>query len=163
MGKKKFLKGIDNLVANTSNTNEAFESKISKSTEKEQGKLYPPVKKNTKSRSLSGELKSPAQEQLIKLGDILTIDRAQKLKALLTDAMMKSDHLRLIAENCKAIDLSAIQLLFTIYKTAQKENKTITIDIAIGETQKNLLKNTGIYDIIFTGDETNKLLAFSKI
>ena len=116
------------------------------------------AKKKVMTRPQSGKAISQDEENIIKLEDFFTIDKVQKLKEILTTTLMEGNNLKFIVKKCDAIDLSAIQLLYSLYKLAQKENKTIDIDITINEVQKTLLKNTGIYNSIFTGDDTNKLL-----
>ncbi len=157
MGKKKFLKGIDNLIRNTSGPLEASEKAIKKRPVKKRAKKSPTIRKNAKTMVESDETLSQSQLQELKLENTLTIDKSHKIKELITDALKKANHIKLMAEECEAIDLSAIQLLVSLYKTAQKENKKISIDISISEEQENLLNNAGIYNGTFTGKGINKL------
>lgn len=157
MGKKKSLKGIDNSLRNTSSQIEAHEKAIAKKSAQKQVDKFPTVRKNANAILQSDEILSQSQLQELKLGNTLTIDKSQKIKELITDALKMANHVRLIAEECEAIDLSTIQLMVSLYKTAQKENKKISIDISISAEQENLLKNTGIYNGIFTGKGIKKL------
>lgn len=112
-------------------------------------------KVRTKLQSI--DVPSPNQIKEIKLDNLLSIDKSQELKKMMMEVLKESNEISLTATRCEIIDLSAIQLLYSSYLTAQKENKKISVDLIISDEQKDLLRNAGIYHHLFTGYSNNKL------
>lgn len=84
----------------------------------------------------------------IMVDNLLTIEHAQKFRERLLEAL-KFDNIKLASGKFESVDLTAIQLLHSLYQTLRNKGGKITIHIALNEEQRNLLENTGIYDIIF--------------
>ncbi|UCH14430.1 MAG: hypothetical protein JSV22_00330 [Bacteroidales bacterium] len=120
--------------------------------------------KKTKSKSkVKSECnKTESQINEMKLENMMTIDKSQAFKERIIDAYKRNKHIKLLFKECVAPDLSAIQLLYSLYRTAKKENKTVLIDLHISKEQKELFKNTGIYNKYFTGEIENKLILSNK-
>ena len=116
----------------------------------------------SKSKFKSGCYMAESQIKEVKIENIMTIDKSQQLKERIIDAYKRNKHIKLVAEEYVTPDLSAIQLLYSLYRTANKENKTVLIDLYISKEQKDLFKNAGIYNRFFTGEIENKLILSNK-
>lgn len=94
--------------------------------------------------------------KVIKLSNKLNLDHAEALRKRLLKETAVS--MKLKSDKCEMIDLAFIQLLYSLYITAEKENKQLVVEIPFNEEQVELLKNAGIYNMIFSGVNSNILL-----
>ena len=58
----------------------------------------------------------------------LTIERAAELKMFLMESLNRMDRLHLVFENVTEVDISFLQLLCSVHRTAVKEKKNLTLD-----------------------------------
>lgn len=165
MRKKKFFIEIDNLIRNT--TGEAINTE---EKEKKKSAVMNQKNKVKHNRSKSPKILSDKQtEKLkdtfheIKPGNLLTVDQSERLKKDFLNGFDSKKPVRISVEKCDAIDISAVQLLYSLYVTAQKEKRQIKIDIQLTGELKNLLKNAGFYNIFFTGENEDRLIFNHKI
>jgi hypothetical protein len=135
MAKKSFIKDLENLLDGT--PAEKVE-KVSASIE--QTKSAEMVKKPKTNRRKN----SPVDTIEVKLGEKLNIDTAEKLKETMLKNLKSSDCLKFYSTNCESIDITFIQLIYSLGKMAEMNNKKIDIEIPIREEQKELLIKAGI-------------------
>ncbi len=55
----------------------------------------------------------------------------------------ENNNIRIVLKNVEDIDLTVIQLLYSIKKTCEKEDKKLEFDIKLPQKLDTLLKNTG--------------------
>jgi hypothetical protein len=157
MAKKSFIKGIDSLLGNKSEIGEKQVNNAGKAAMKKQKKRTSGVYTTKKPEAQTGHEKTTELTKVINLKSRLTIDQSHGLKKEIVAALNSSGEIKLIAEECETIDLSFIQLCFSLCQTAQKENKKIEIEIPLNKEQTSILRNAGIYYEFFTGEANNKL------
>lgn len=157
MAKKSFIKGIDSILGNESEIREKQVNVAGKPVMKKQTKRASRIRSAEKTKAQTSHKNPADQIKVIHLKSKLTIDQSHALKEEMIAAYNHTRGIKLIAEECDTIDLSFIQLCYALYQTAQKENKEIEIEIPLNEEQTSLLKNTGIYYEVFTGETNNQL------
>lgn len=87
-------------------------------------------------------LKSP-KEGMVLLDGELTIDHASELKMLLIRALESADRIYIHLKDVTAVDLSCIQLLCSVHRTAVRAKKHITLDRGNCEIFEQTLKDAG--------------------
>lgn len=157
MAKKSFIKGIGNILGSNSDTEEKHRKVegtrvLKKQSEKAAGKRI-----TKKSKALARPKNPVNQIKVIELKDRLTVDQSHALKEQIMSAYENSRGIKLIADKCDIIDLSAVQLFYSLYKTAQKEQKETEIKILLNKEQTSLLRNAGLYYEAFAGENKNQL------
>ena len=83
----------------------------------------------------------------IDLGERLDIDHVEQFKDKITKARSSAKFVKLICETCEVIDLTFIQLIHTLRNN--KEGANFELAITIDAEQTELLKKTGVYNVIF--------------
>jgi len=91
----------------------------------------------------------------VKLGEKLNIDHAEEIKEILIKKLGNEENIKFHSANCESIDLTFIQLIHSLHKTAKKTKKKILIDIPLQEEQKELFKNAGININSFISENNN--------
>lgn len=92
--------------------------------------------------------KMPLNEVIeINLGEKLDIDHVERFKEEIIKARSLAERIRLTCNTCDTIDLSFIQLIHALRKDIEKKNLELVLEI--DEEQTELLKNTGVYKLIF--------------
>jgi len=93
--------------------------------------------------------RKPVNELLeINLGEKLDIDHVEQFREEITKARSLTKGIRLTCNACETIDLSFIQLIYALKNDLKKTNVELAIEI--DEEQTELLKNTGVYKLIFS-------------
>lgn len=77
----------------------------------------------------------------------IVLKELEQLHNDLKNAAMNYDELEILMKNIEAIDLPAIQLLFSMKKTFQQDNKTLRVTLDFSEDIRELLKNTGFENL----------------
>ena len=84
----------------------------------------------------------------INLIDELTIYSIEDIKDDITEAVNKYEIIEIIGKSIKNMDLTFVQLIKSVQKTAEKTKKTLILDIELNEEQNVLFNNTDITRII---------------
>lgn len=84
----------------------------------------------------------------IVLSNELTIYTIENIKDEFDKFIDKFNQIEIVSDNIKNMDLSFVQLIKSIQKTALKKGKFLTINIELKEETKNLFENTSINRII---------------
>jgi anti-anti-sigma regulatory factor len=93
--------------------------------------------------------------QEIHLGEKLDINNVQQLKDKISGAVSSKTNVKLICKSCEVIDLSFIQMIYAL--KMDKRNGKIETAITLSPDQTELIKNTGLYTILFPSDEGKQL------
>jgi anti-anti-sigma regulatory factor len=78
----------------------------------------------------------------------LTLNNAGEIKTKLYEAMKKYPLLKVSVRNITAIDLSGIQLLYSLSKTAEEMNRSVTFDIALLPETTALFQKAGFRSLL---------------
>jgi anti-anti-sigma regulatory factor len=78
----------------------------------------------------------------------LTLINAQEVKAKLHEALKKYQVLKVSVRNILSIDLSIIQLLYSLSKTAGQMKKSVTFDIVLPPEIDPLLRKAGFKSLL---------------
>lgn len=84
----------------------------------------------------------------ISLEGELTLINAQEVKTKLYEALKKYQALKVSARNVLSLDLSIIQLLYALSKTAGEIKKTVTFDIVVPPETNLLLRKAGFKSLL---------------
>ncbi len=84
----------------------------------------------------------------INLTDELTIYSIEDIKDDITEAVNKYEIIEIVGKSIKNMDLTFVQLINSVQKTAEKTKKTLILDIELNEEQNALFNNTDITRII---------------
>ncbi|MEA3317228.1 MAG: hypothetical protein U9R54_04665 [Bacteroidota bacterium] len=93
--------------------------------------------KNSKTKKLNLILKND-----------LTIYSLETIKQDIINAFNKYDNINLKFRNVSNLDLSFIQFIKSIQKTAAKQNKKFSMDVKIPEEIQMLINNSGLEKIL---------------
>jgi Anti-anti-sigma regulatory factor (antagonist of anti-sigma factor) len=84
------------------------------------------------------------QNGFLVLSGRLTIHEAKEIKEIFTDSLNQVNNLTLTHGDVEEYDLSYLQLLFSLHKTAAEKNKTFRINDNQPEEFHNIIKRSGI-------------------
>ncbi len=84
----------------------------------------------------------------IVLENELTIFSVESMKDMIIEAVMKYDQIGFALKNVNNIDLTFIQLLYSIKKSAKKLNKKVSFDIELSDDMKSLLNNSDLSKVL---------------
>lgn len=84
----------------------------------------------------------------INLIDELTIYSIEDVKDDIIEAVNKYEIIEIIGKSIKNMDLTFVQLIRSVQKTAEKTKKTLILNIELNEEQNVLFNNTDITKII---------------
>jgi len=82
------------------------------------------------------------------LGNELTVYTIEDIKDDIIEAVKKYDKIEISGDNIKNMDLTFIQLIKSIQKTAEITGKLLTLNIDINTENKILFDNTDVIRII---------------
>jgi len=78
----------------------------------------------------------------------LTIYSIEKIKEDFSKAFTKYNNIKITLKDVTNIDLSFLQFMYSIQKSAKKNNKTLSFDIKISEEIQLLINNSGLEKIL---------------
>jgi MFS superfamily sulfate permease-like transporter len=78
----------------------------------------------------------------------LTIFSIEIMKDKIIEAVMKYDQIGFELKNVNNIDLTYIQLLYSIKKTAEKLNKKVSFNVELSDDIKSLLNNSDLSKVL---------------
>lgn len=80
----------------------------------------------------------------VKIIGAMTIEHAQEAKTLLQELLTKKDNIPLDLEGVTGIDLSCLQLLCAMHKSAMQADKTVTLDYSRSSVISDILQRAGL-------------------
>lgn len=80
----------------------------------------------------------------------LNINNSHKIKNIIIDELISPDNISLVIKELSVIDISFIQLITGLLKQRKSEQKISKLSIQQTESGLNLLKKTGIYDLLIS-------------
>ncbi len=89
------------------------------------------------------EIKQSSKEYELIVKDKLNIQNAKYFKELLDDLLKKTDHLILDIEQVEEIDISVLQLIFSLDNTIKSKQKVFELRKKFALTTKNIIKMSG--------------------
>ena len=78
----------------------------------------------------------------------LTIYFIEKIKEDFIKTFTKYDNIKIILKDVINIDLSFLQFIYSLQKSAKKNNKTLSFDIKISKEIQLLINNSGLEKIL---------------
>jgi ABC-type transporter Mla MlaB component len=99
-------------------------------------------------------------EEHVKLTGVMTIEYAREARMLLQDLLVKKDHLCLNLDSVTSIDLSCLQLLCALHKSAMQTGKSVTLEYSPSSVITKALRQAGY--IRQTGCAGNKECFWSE-
>lgn len=73
----------------------------------------------------------------------LTIFTIEELKTKIVDVLKKYDEIQIQISNVENIDLSFLQLIDSLKKSAHKKNKKVEMNVELPENLEELMSNAG--------------------
>lgn len=78
----------------------------------------------------------------------LTIFSIESMKDKIIEAVMKYDHVEFALKNVNNVDMTFIQLLYSVKKTAETLNKKVSFDVELSDDIKSLLNNSDLSKVL---------------
>lgn len=102
------------------------------------------MKLNNENIQVKPSKKKGEKKVTVVLENDLTIYSVDELKKIIDDLYKKYDDLNFEFKNIKNIDLTFVQLLFSIKQSALNDDKKITLDVDMPEDLELLFNNADI-------------------
>lgn len=78
----------------------------------------------------------------------LNINNSTEIKSIIIDKLMSPHNISLVINELSVVDISFIQLITGLFKQRKSEKKISSLSILLPESGRNLLKKTGIDDLL---------------
>ncbi len=78
----------------------------------------------------------------------LTIFSIESMKDKIIESVMKYDQIEFALKNVNNIDITFIQLLYSIKKTAEELNKKVSFDVELSDDIKSLLNHSDLSKVL---------------
>ncbi|MCK5169816.1 MAG: hypothetical protein KAQ75_08050 [Bacteroidales bacterium] len=78
----------------------------------------------------------------------LTIFSVESMKDKIIDAVMKYDHIGFELKNVGNMDLTFVQLIYSVKKTAETLNKKVSFDVELSDDIKSLFNNSDLSKVL---------------
>ena len=106
------------------------------------------MKKKDENIQVIPSKKKGSDELTIKLENELTIFSVENMKDKIFDAVKKYNNIKFELKNINNMDLTFVQLLYSVRKTAQELNKKVSFTAELSEDIKSLFDNTDLNKIL---------------
>jgi len=106
------------------------------------------MKRKEKSIQIKPSKKKGENMASIILENELTIFSIESMKDKIIEAVMKYDHVEFALKNINNVDLTFIQLLYSVKKTAEALNKKVSFDVELPDDIKSLLNNSDLSKVL---------------
>lgn len=84
----------------------------------------------------------------IVLENELTIFSIESMKDKIIETVMKYDHVEFALKNVNNVDMTFIQLLYSVKKTAESLNKKVSFNVDLSDDIKSLLNNSDLSKVL---------------
>lgn len=98
--------------------------------------------------SVKNEIAPTQGAQTITIEGDITLENSDALKQELLAMLSNGGAVHLIAPHVEKIDLSGLQLLVSLKKSLQQENRTVTFDITYTDDSRSLVECSGYLDLL---------------
>jgi ABC-type transporter Mla MlaB component len=98
--------------------------------------------------SVKDEIAPTHGAQIITIGGDISLDNIGALKQELLAILSNDGAVHLIASRIEKIDLSGLQLLISLKKSLQQENRTVTFDVSYSNDSLRLVECSGYIDLL---------------
>ncbi|MBU8891908.1 MAG: STAS domain-containing protein [Bacteroidales bacterium] len=78
----------------------------------------------------------------------LTIFSVESMKDKIIEAVTKYDHIGFVLKTVNNMDLTFIQLLYSVKKTAETRNKKVSFDVELSDDIKTLFNNSDLSKVL---------------
>jgi anti-anti-sigma regulatory factor len=100
------------------------------------------MNKKTKNIQVKPSNKKNENKVIIDLSDELTIYTIESIKDVIINNVKKYENIEINASNIKNMDLTFLQLIYSIQCTCKDKGKTLILNVNINDENKILLNNT---------------------
>lgn len=106
------------------------------------------MKRKEKNMQIKSSTKKGESHANILLENELTIFSIESMKDKIIETVLKYDDIKIELKNVDNMDLSFVQLLYSIKITANKLNKKVSFDVSLSDDIKSLFNNSDLSKVL---------------